>query len=257
VAAPPDCAAGGAHCRLFTDAAPSRISEPRVIRITWYGHACFRLEAPGVSLVTDPYTPERAGLQRVPEPADAVVMSSALDEAHSNAAMVPGSPAIFNALDLVGGRTVITGGVVVEAVAASEGSDRPDDPKANALYRLELGGLAVCHMGDVGTPLSEEQLAPFRGRVDVLLALAGGGLTIPLPDLHKAITEFRPAVVVPMHYATPSLRYRAGPVADFLAPYPPEQIVRHDSSTLELDGVEPTAAPAIHVLRPLLDPLAR
>jgi len=228
-----------------------------VIRITWYGHACFRLEAPGVSLVTDPYTPEGAGLEPVTEPADAVVMSSALDEAHSNAAMIPGSPLVFNALELVGRRTEILDGVVVEAVAASEGSDRPDDPKANALYRLELDGLAVCHMGDVGTPLTDEQLAPLRDRVDVLLALAGGGLTIPLPALHAAIAELRPAVVVPMHYATPSLRYSSGPVEDFLEPYSPEQILRHASSTLELDGVDAQAGMVIHVLSPELDPKAR
>jgi L-ascorbate metabolism protein UlaG (beta-lactamase superfamily) len=183
-------------------------------------------------------------------------MSSALDTAHSCAAMVPGSPAVFNALEHVGRRTEILDGVALEAVAASEGSDRSDDPKANALYRLELDGVAVCHMGDVGTPLSEEQLAPFRGRVDVLLALAGGGLTIALPDLEAAIAELRPAVVVPMHYATPSLRYRCGPVEDFLAAHDPEQVVRHDSSTLELDGVQPTDRPVIHVLRPLLDPAA-
>jgi L-ascorbate metabolism protein UlaG (beta-lactamase superfamily) len=224
-----------------------------MIRITWYGHACFRLEAPGISIVTDPYTPGRAGLEPVPEPADAVVMSSALDEAHSNAAMVPGSPAVFNAVELVGRRTEILAGVVVEAVSAMEGSDRPDDPKANALYRLELDGLAVCHMGDVGTPLTEEQLAPLRGRVDVLLALAGGGLTIPLPDLHMAIAEIRPSIVVPMHYATPSLKYNSGRLEDFLADVPPEQVIRHGSSTLELDGVEAAGPPTIHVLLPLLD----
>jgi L-ascorbate metabolism protein UlaG (beta-lactamase superfamily) len=183
-------------------------------------------------------------------------MSSALDEAHSCAAMVPGSPAVFNALELVGGRTEIIDGVVVEAVAASEGSDRPDDPKANALYRLELDGLALCHMGDVGTALSAEQLENLRGRVDVLLALAGGGLTIPLPDLHAAIAEIQPGVVVPMHYATPSLTYACGPVGDFLAAYPAEQVVRHDSSTLEFDRVEATGPPVVHVLRPLLDPAA-
>jgi L-ascorbate metabolism protein UlaG (beta-lactamase superfamily) len=240
------------HCKLLTDAASLGAREPLVIRITWYGHACFRLETPAAALVTDPYTPAEAGLEPVPEPADAVVMSSALDTAHSCAAMVPGSPAVFNALEYVGRRTEIADGVWLEAVAASEGADRPDDPKANALYLLELGGHSVCHMGDVGTPLAEEQVAPFRGRVDVLLALAGGGQTIPLPDLHAAVRELRPRVVVPMHYATPSLRYRCGPVEDFLSAYAPEEVVWHDSSALELDGVAP--GPVIHVLRPLLDP---
>ena len=45
------------------------------MRVTWYGHACFRLEGSGVSVVTDPYTPELAGLLTVSTPADVVVMS--------------------------------------------------------------------------------------------------------------------------------------------------------------------------------------
>ena len=103
-------------------------------------------------------------------------MSSALDEAHSCwRAGARATRASLNALDAVAEPVEIAPGVVVEAVPASEGEDRPDDPKANALYRFELGGLAFCHMGDVGTPLAEAQLAPLRGRVDVLLALAGGG----------------------------------------------------------------------------------
>src|SRR5262249_27970110 len=105
-------------------------------------------------------------------------------------------------------------------------------------------------------PLAEEQLAPFRDRVDVLLALAGGGQTIALPDLEVAIAELRPAVVVPMHYATPSLPYACAPVADFLAAHAPDPVGFHDSSTLQLDAVEPAGRPAIHVLRPLLDPAA-
>jgi L-ascorbate metabolism protein UlaG (beta-lactamase superfamily) len=228
-----------------------------VIRITWYGHACFRLEAAGSSIVTDPFTPESAGLEPVQDPADAVVMSSALDEAHSNAAMIPGAPAVYNAVELVGRRTEILDGIVVEAFATMEGSDRPDDPKANAMYRLELDGLAVCHMGDVGNPLTEEQLGPLRDRVDVLLALAGGGLTIALPDLSAAVAEIRPRVVIPMHYETPSLRYDVGPLEDFLADYPAGTIVRSRSSTLELDEVDATDGPTIHVLTPQLDPKAR
>ncbi len=112
-----------------------------MIRITWYGPRVLRLEAGGISLVTDRYTPGPASLKPVTEPAGAVVMSSALNEAHSNAAMVPGSPAVFNAVEVVGRRTEILDGLIVEAVAATEGSDRPDDPTTNALYRIELEGI--------------------------------------------------------------------------------------------------------------------
>lgn len=230
------------------------MSEAAELRITWYGHACFRIEGADVSIVTDPYTPEHAGLAAVPEAADAVVMSSALDEAHSNPGMVPGSPRVLNALEAVDVPRRLVDGVTVEAVAAMEGSDRPDDPKANALYRFELVGIQICHMGDVGNPLTEAQLAPLRGRVDVLLALVGAGLTIALPDLDVALAEIRPRVVIPMHFRTPSLLYGAGPVEDFLDRHPGTPTVRHPCSTLVLTADRLPEDLTIHVLRPQLDP---
>jgi len=44
--------------------------------------------------------------------------------------MIAGSPRVLNALDAVGAPVAIADGVIVEAVAAMEGVDRPDDPKA-------------------------------------------------------------------------------------------------------------------------------
>jgi L-ascorbate metabolism protein UlaG (beta-lactamase superfamily) len=220
---------------------------------TWYGHASFRIEASGVSIVTDPYTPELAGLGTISEPADAVIMSSALDEAHSSSASVPGNPVVLNALDAVAEPRELVSGVVVEGIPAMEGLDRPDEPKANALYLFELDGVRVCHMGDVGNPLTESQLARLRGRVDVLLALAGAGLVIALPDLNKAIAAIAPAVVIPMHFDTPSLLYNAGPVEDFLDLQRDTPQTRHDGSRLNVSRDQLPVETTIHVLRPLLD----
>lgn len=75
------------------------------------------------------------------------------------------------------------------------------DPDSNALYRFEVDGVHIGHMGDVGNPLSEEQLAFFEG-VDVLLVLAGGHPTILLPDLKTVIDRVKPRLVVPMHFRT-------------------------------------------------------
>lgn len=221
------------------------------MRITFYGHACFRLEGSGLSVVTDPYTPEEAGLAPVPEAADIVVMSSALDSAHSCWQQVPGSPRVVNALDAVETPVSSGSGVEVRGIPAMEGEDRPDDPKANALYTLALDSVRVCHMGDLGNPLDEEQLAPLRGKVDVLLALAGGTRTIALPDLDRAIEEIDPRVVIPMHYRTPRIRYGVGPLEDFLARHGSEP-VEHHGSTIELT---PEALPkqrTVIVLTPLL-----
>ena len=38
------------------------------MQIQWQGHACFRIRGSGVCVVTDPYTPEVAGLSPLREP---------------------------------------------------------------------------------------------------------------------------------------------------------------------------------------------
>jgi len=59
-------------------------------KIKWYGHACFRIEGDGLSIITDPYTSEVAGLDPADEPSDVIVMSSATDRFHSHASIAPG-----------------------------------------------------------------------------------------------------------------------------------------------------------------------
>ena len=70
------------------------------MKIKWYGHACFRIEGDNIVIVSDPYTPEVAGLNPVDEPADVVVMSSATDRFHPKAAMVAGDPKVLNAVEI-------------------------------------------------------------------------------------------------------------------------------------------------------------
>ena len=203
--------------------------------IKWYGHACFRCEGDGMSVVTDPYDPAVSGLKPVDDPADLVVVSSTSDAYHSNAAMIPGDPLCLNALDIAGFGTVEVGGVTFEALRTIESIEHKEDPDENAMYRFELGGVSALHMGDTGNPLTGEQLHRLRSRVDVLLALVGGPPTIELEDLGRAIEEIDPRVVVPMHYRIPGLKVDGEilPVDAFLARYPRETVARVGSSEVE------------------------
>lgn len=220
------------------------------MKIKWYGHACFRIEGDDVSIVTDPYTPEAAGLDPVDEPADVVVMSSATDRFHSYPAMVPGDPEVLNALEISDRGPVEARGVVFEALPTMESVEHKESPEANAIYRFELEGVSVLHLGDLGNPLTDEQLERLRGRVDVLLALTGGPPTIELDDLDRAIAEIGPRVVIPMHYRIPKLRLNILPVEVFTSRYPEERVRRAGAPEVDLRPDTLPETLEIYVLEP-------
>lgn len=181
------------------------------MRIRWYGHAAFGLlPTEGPRVITDPYTPEGVGYPPIRDEADLVLISSDDDDAHCRADLIPGRPAVLNALEVAqnGGRAEAAG-LEVTAIEAAEWDHHPEHavPGQNGMYRFTLDGIACAHMGDVGNPLTEAQQNFFAG-TDILFALAGGYLTIELPDLMEMIHRLRPRLVIPMHFRTLTYRPR-------------------------------------------------
>jgi L-ascorbate metabolism protein UlaG (beta-lactamase superfamily) len=193
------------------------------MRVTWYGQAALRLDGGGVTVITDPYTPDVLGYRAIEDAADVVLTSSDDDDAHCRSDLIPGDPITCNTLEIAsegadgqGERQV--GPLAVRAIAAEEWEHHPRGvANQNAMYRWEQEGMQIAHMGDVGNALTDDQIAFFEG-VDVLLALAGGPPTIALPDLMRMIHRVEPKLVIPMHFRT--LAYRPANIhwiADFLA----------------------------------------
>ncbi len=212
------------------------------MRITFYAHASFRFEADGLAVVTDPYTPgpkPGSGFDPIDEPADLVIMSSSMDDFHSDPSHVRGEPVVMDALEVPPEGTTAKG-VPIRAFPAMENlsydfrGEFGRNPDANALYQFTLGGLRVLHLGDTGNPIPPEHLDQMRGNVDIMLALAGAHATIAYDDLDAAIGEIGPRVIIPMHYYHPRGWLRIEPVESFLSRYPDETITRVGGPSLEL-----------------------
>lgn len=181
------------------------------MQITWFGHAAFKLtDANGLSVITDPYTPEGVGYAPIREGADVVIISSDDDSAHCRADLIPGTPEVVNALHVAqGGGAATAQGLNIRAIEAAEWDQHPEHavPGQNGMYRFEMDGLKIAHMGDVGNPLTQAQ-QDFFADTDILLTLAGGYLTIELPDLMEMIHRVKPKLVIPMHFRTLTYRPR-------------------------------------------------
>jgi L-ascorbate metabolism protein UlaG (beta-lactamase superfamily) len=220
------------------------------MKITWQGHACFYIEsADGLRIVTDPYTPAIAGLPALQTPADIVLMSSDNDTFHSDGKGVPGTPIIVNTLAVArDGSSREVKGMMVQAIEAMESIVHKTHPDQNALYRFEVDGVKIGHMGDVGNPLSPAQMDFFKG-VDVLLALTGGPPTIELNDLDVVLNEVKPRIVIPMHYRLPGLNLNIFSIEAFTERFDPAMIEVRNSTSIELTPQTLPASMKIVVLQ--------
>lgn len=210
------------------------------MKITWYGQASFGIESDtGLFIVTDPYDPETSGYKAFPKPADIVIRSSDNDDFHCNAHLVPqkDGASVITALDVAkNGGSVDSHGVTFKAVQAMEHVDHHlHDPDDNGMYRFNIDGIEVGHMGDMGNPFNEEQMNFFKG-VDVLLALAGGFPVIAHDELIKVINETKPKIVIPMHFRTLTYKPRDSYwISEFLGHFDDENVDFAFSSTATIN----------------------
>ena len=162
------------------------------MEITWYGRACFRLRGREATVITDPCPPS-TGFVAGKHDVDLLTMSHAhADHSYTRsitAGLTLTRPGEYEFHDLLvsGVRTFHDG---------SGGSERGE----NIVFTIEVDGVHVCHLGDLGHLLSEEQITEI-GPVDVLLVPVGGNFTISPSEAGEVVSQISPKLVIPMHYA--------------------------------------------------------
>ena len=170
--------------------------------ITWYGHACFALESSCGSIVFDPYGPGTVPGWTLPAlTADKVIYSHGHRDHNYSKGVAP-----------TGG--AFTGGIL--QIPTFHDDKRGALRGENTITLVEAEGLRVVHMGDVGCPLTPEQIAAL-GRVDVLMIPVGGHYTVDAAQAWEITQALGPSIVIPMHYRGRGIGYDViGPVEPFL-----------------------------------------
>ncbi len=216
------------------------------MQIQWYAHACFRITSEDFGIVTDPYTPHKAGFQPITDGADIVVRSSDDDSAHCNAAMFPGADVLT--MTYAPAEGTVWRGVRFTPIPAQESLIHKVEPGDNALYRFVLDGVDVTHFGDVGNPLEDWQLEKMKG-TDVALVPTGGPPTIELSDLHQALNVLQPKITIPMHYALPNCKFPAmQEVTAFTCEYAADAVRVFQDDAVEITPADLPASPQVWVL---------
>jgi L-ascorbate metabolism protein UlaG (beta-lactamase superfamily) len=204
------------------------------MRLKWYGHAAFLIQTEGVRVIVDPYrSPDCGGYEPISDPADVVVVSHVNDRYHSHIDQIFPPFQLVRGLEIPPTGTTVHG-ITFHAIRVYETPERlPDDVVTIIHFRSEA--LHVVFLGDLGHPLTDDEIAPIRG-ADVLLVPAGGPPTIALDEIPPLLHAIRPKLVVPMHYKTPKINLNIRPVEDFLARFPGVPVEHPWKSAIEVNA---------------------
>jgi L-ascorbate metabolism protein UlaG (beta-lactamase superfamily) len=72
----------------------------------------------------------------------------------------------------------------------------------NSIWVIEVDGLRIAHLGDLGHSLNETTLKKL-GKIDILMIPIGGVYTLNGSDAKKVVAQLKPReYVFPMHYGT-------------------------------------------------------
>lgn len=168
------------------------------MKVKWLGHAAFLITSDeGTKVVTDPYQSGQFGLDygKIEDAADIVVVSH--DHAdHNYVQGVPGSPQVVK-----GSGTQQAKGIEFKGIASYHDDSGGGQRGPNDIFCFTVNGVRVCHLGDLGHMLSEQQLAEI-GEVDVLLTPMAGNFTIDAATASRTVERIKPRVVIPMHFKT-------------------------------------------------------
>lgn len=209
-------------------------AEPKGITILYHGHACFTVkDSEGFRVVLDPFD-ESVGYPIPHWQADVCLASHAhFDHANCKAVECPREPFIAKTGELRAGKLTVLG------LKAPHWSTPAVKARGDTvIYRWQQDGITLCHLGDLGQVLTDEQVTQIKP-VDVLFVPVGGNYTIGPKEAVEVIRQLQPAIAIPMHYKTSySARFDIGTVGEFLDVLPAEWKVRREAGNFIFVGQE-------------------
>ena len=215
------------------------------MKIKWLGLASFLITSDnGTRIITDPYeTGGELSYGEIREAADIVTVSHEHFD-HNNVAAVQGNPRVLRDP----GQFDVNQ-IRFRAVASLHDDVGGRARGKNNIFCFDVDGLRICHLGDLGHQLSDEQVSEI-GPVDVILVPVGGVYTIDDEVATKLCNLLKPKVILPMHYRDGKCNFPIAGVDDFLRGK--ENVRRLDTSEIEIKSEELTSVTQIIVLKSAL-----
>lgn len=162
------------------------------MKITYFGHSCFLVEDGGHSILFDPYENHSVPGLELPAHIETNEVFCSHDHADHNGA------------ELIQSSHDNTWSVHFLTVPHDDESG-----KKRGFCRItcvDVNGVSVVHMGDIGRDLSEEEYERLKG-TDILMIPVGGYYTIDAETAHQIVERLHPSLTLLMHYRDGKIGY--------------------------------------------------
>lgn len=167
--------------------------------IQYYGHSCFKITTKpagrgqaDVTLFIDPFD-KSVGLRPPQGQADLVLVTHDHHD-HNNVSAIKGEPQV---IDIPGEYSIKEINII--GIPSYHDGKNGQERGMNTIYLIEAEDIRLCHLGDLGTDLSEKQLDEIDG-IDVLMIPVGGKYTIDGKKAAEIVKKVEPKIIIPMHY---------------------------------------------------------
>jgi len=179
------------------------------MRISWYGHSCFKITTKQVTITTDPFSKD-IGLKPPHFQTDIITISHDHYD-HNNISSLRGSPFVID-----GPGEYEFKKATIQGIDSFHDQKQGKERGQNTIFVIEVEDIRICHFGDFGQKeLTSEQLDKL-GEIDTLMIPVGGIYTVDAEEAVKVINQLEPKIVIPMHYKLPKLKVKLKGVEDFL-----------------------------------------
>lgn len=183
------------------------------MKIKYIGHSCFLFTAVDeTAVIIDPYKSGAYGGSLTYAPITDSAHIAVLTHDHEDHAAVDqlsNSPLVVRTSSR-------THGIDFDAIETFHDDSGGSERGANRVFVIEMDEIRLCHLGDLGHLLNEQQQQSI-GRVDVLMIPVGGHFTIGPQEADQVVEQLQPRIVIPMHFKTDRCGFPIESAETFLA----------------------------------------
>lgn len=178
------------------------------LTIRWFGQSFFQvISSGGTKIVFDPHA--MTEYDRPTCVADIVCISHEHNDHNRFEVLTDSEKAkVFHGITVKGKSQTFTkidekvGNVKIRTVPSFHDEEGGLKRGKNAIFCVEVDGLKIVHLGDLGHALEEREIKAI-GPVDILMIPVGGVFTINGEKAKEVVKQLKPRLyILPMHYGT-------------------------------------------------------